>query len=145
MTYPFFNFHCIHNDIVLKNKQKKRQMKSEKKDKDIFAIQTITGLMMVICERVLLFDYSKEKRCWQMMLVDDDKLQCLRHNTTAKEVLDISGMLVQISQECIVNLKYISTIENKTLQCRFHPPYEMIERTASRRYFQKIRERLEII
>ena len=112
-------------------------------DKNVFSLYTITGLMMVICKRVLLFDYSKEDRCWQMLLTDNSKPQKLRQSTIANELLSFNKAFVQISQDCIVNMNYLSSIENGTLRCRFHPPHEMIERTVSKRYFQKIRERLE--
>jgi len=118
--------------------------KSPGQDKNLLAIQTFSGLMMVSCERVLLFDFAKELRCWQMMLIDSDKPQRLRQSITARELLTICDRLVQISKECIVNMNYISTIENKSLQCRFCHPYHNIERTASHRYFRKVRERLEI-
>jgi len=114
-------------------------------DKNIFAIQTVSGLVMVICERVLLFDYSKELRCWQISLNDNGKPQKLRQNVTANELLSFNRAFVQISQECIVNLNYVSTIQNGSLSCRFYPPHNEIVRTASRRYYQKIKEKFQII
>jgi two-component system LytT family response regulator len=119
-------------------------MESAKKDSRILAMQTLSGLVLVFCERMLLFDYSKENRCWQMTLNDNSK-QSLRQNTTAKEILAISSMLMQISQECIVNLKYVATFDQKTLQCRFYKPYDSIERMVSRRYLKIIKEQCELI
>ena len=114
-------------------------------DKNNIAIQTYSGLMLVNSEKILLFDYIRENRSWQMMLTDNSKPQRLRQTTTAKELLAISKVFVQINQECIVNLNYISTIENRSLRCMFCHPHEGIERTASQRNFKKIREQLEII
>jgi hypothetical protein len=62
-----------------------------------------------------------------------------------KELLGINKTFIQISQDCIVNLTYLATIENRTLLCSFYPPFDQIKRTASQRHFRKIRERLEII
>ena len=112
---------------------------------NIFAIQTLSGLMLVSCEKILLFQYTKEQRCWQMMHADDYKLHKLRMSTTAKELLAINKVFVQISQDCIVNLHYLSSIENRTLRCSFYPPHDKIERTVSQRHFKKIKEQLEII
>ena len=114
-------------------------------DKNTIAIQTYSGLMLVSCEKILLFDYVREQRCWNMLLTDGGKPQRLKQTTTAKELMIIGKAFVQISQECIVNLNYIATIENRTLRCLFCPPHEGLERTASQRYFKKMRERLEII
>ena len=106
-------------------------------DKNTFAIQAYSGLMLVSFERILLFDYTREHRCWQMMFTDNNKPQRLRQTTTAKELLAISKNFVQISQECIVNLNYISTIENRSLRCVFCHPHDAIERTVSQRNFKK--------
>lgn len=112
---------------------------------NIFAIQTLSGLMLLSYEKILLFQYTKEQRCWQMMHADDYKLHKLRMSTTAKELLALNKAFTQISQDCIVNLHYLSSIENRTLRCSFFPPHDKIERAASQRYFKKIKERLEII
>lgn len=112
----------------------------------IFAIHTLNGLMLVNNEKVLLFQYSKEYRCWQMMYTDNsNKLHRLRASTTSKELLNISATFIQISQDCIVNLNYLASIENRSLQCSFYPPYNHIKRIASQRYYKKIKGRLEII
>ena len=66
-------------------------------------------------------------------------------STTAKELLSINNMFVQISQDYIVNLSYLMFIENKTLRCEFYPPFQDEERIASHRYFKLLRERLDII
>lgn len=113
--------------------------------KNIFAIQTLSELMLLNCEKILLFDFSRVNRNWEMMLINNSKKQKLRQSTTAKELLAINNMLFQINRDCIVNLNYLSTIENKTLRCLFFPPHDQIERKVSKRYFKNIRQRLEII
>ena len=114
-------------------------------NKNIFAIQTLTGLMLVNNEKIILFQYAKEQRYWQLIHTDDSaRFHRLRGNTSSKDLLAISNSFIQISQDCIVNLNYLASIENRTLQCGFYPPYQHIERTATQRYFKKIKERLEI-
>jgi len=112
---------------------------------NIFAIQTLSGLMLLSHEKILLFQYTKDQRCWQMMHTDNYKLHKLRMSTTARELLAINKAFLQISQDCIVNMHYLSSIENRTLRCKFCYPHHEIERTASQRYYKKMKETLEII
>ena len=114
-------------------------------DKNNIAIQTYSGLMFVSVEKIIMFDYSREYRSWQMMLADNNKPQRLRQATTTNDLLATGATFAQINKECIVNLNYIYTIENRSLRCLFCPPYDTIERVASRRYFKKIRDRMGII
>lgn len=117
-----------------------------RQDKNTFAIQGFSGLMLVNSEKILLFQYFNDLRCWQMMLTDDpNKYHKLRTTTKADELLAISKEFVQISQECIVNRNYVLSIENGTLRCLFCPPYDGIERVVTRLYFKKMRDMLDII
>ena len=112
---------------------------------NIFAIQTSTGLMVVNYEKIILFQYVKEERCWQMLHAETNKMYKLRMSTTAKGLLSFNKAFIQISQDCIVNLNYLTHIENRTLKCSFIHPHQKIERMASQRYYKKIKERLEIL
>lgn len=109
-----------------------------------FAVQTISGLVLVKCEEILLFQYLKEQRCWQMMLTDC-KLYKLRMSTNAKDLLGINFSLIQINQDCIVNLNYLCSIENVTLKCKLYPPFTDIELNVSQRYYRRLKEALEIL
>lgn len=109
-----------------------------------YAIQTITGLLLVRSKEVLLFQFIKEVRCWQMVLTNH-RTHKLRMSTTAKEILEIDRLFAQISQDCIINLNYLMFIENKTLACKFYPPFEKEERIVSHRYYKKLKDKLEII
>lgn len=109
-----------------------------------FAVQTISGLVLVKCEEILLFQYLKDQRCWQMMLALDRKLYKLRMSTTAKDLLGINPSFVQINQDCIVNLDYLCSIENMTLRCELYSPFRDIELTVSQRYYRRLKEVLEI-
>lgn len=110
-----------------------------------FAVQTISGLVLVKCEEILLFQYLKELRCWQMMLATDRKLHKLRMSTTAKDLLGIDPSFVQINQDCIINLNYFCSIENVTLKCELYPPFTDIELAVSQRYYRRLKEALEIL
>lgn len=108
-----------------------------------FAVQTISGLVLVKYEEILLFQYLKDQRCWQMMQTDR-KLHKLRMSTTAKDLLGITSSFVQISQDCIVNLNYLYSIENVTLKCGLAPSFADIELTVSQRYYRRLKDALEI-
>ena len=109
-----------------------------------FAIQTVSGLLLVRCEEIFLFQFLGDQRCWQIVLTSRTTHK-LKMSTTAKDLLSINNAFVQISQDCIVNLTYLMFIENKTLRCEFYPPFQEEERIASHRYFKQLRERLDII
>ncbi|WP_293711383.1 response regulator transcription factor [uncultured Parabacteroides sp.] len=108
-----------------------------------FAVQTISGLVLVKYEEILLFQYLKDQRCWQMIQTDR-KQHKLRMSTTAKDLLGISSSFVQISQDCIVNLNYLCSIENVTLKCSLAPSFSDIVLTVSQRYYRRLKEALEI-
>jgi len=110
-----------------------------------FAIQTISGLMLLHYEKILLFEYHKVQRCWQMMHIENHKLYKLKMSTKAKDLLALNKAFVQINQDCIINLHYLLSIENRSLRCNFYEPHHLIERTASQRYFKKIKELIEHI
>lgn len=86
-----------------------------------FAIQTVSGLLLVRCEEIFLFQFLGDQRCWQIVLTSRTTHK-LKMSTTAKDLLSINNTFVQISQDCIVNLTYLMFIENKTLRCEFYPP-----------------------
>lgn len=103
---------------------------------DKFAIQSITGLMFVRCQDVVLFQYLKDQRCWTMKQTNN--LTCkLRTNIGSKELLSLNNSFTQINQQCIINSDYLFSIENKTLKCILCPPYSDIGETVSSRYYKK--------
>lgn len=108
------------------------------------AIQTVSGLLLIRSDEIFLFQFLKDQRCWQVVLFSH-KTHKLKMSIRARDLLSISSLFVQISQDCIVNLSYLMFIENKTLRCEFYPPFEDEVKFASHRYFRQLREKLEII
>ena len=109
-----------------------------------FAIQTVTGLLLLRCSDILCFRFCSERHCWELIQTDRT-LHHLRNSTTARELLGISSEFAQTRQNFILNLNYLQHIENKTLRCTLHPPFQDLDITISRRYYGKIKERLNII
>lgn len=109
-----------------------------------FAVQTLTGLLLVKQSEVFCFHYLPELRCWQIMLAVGTKYK-LRTTTKAEELLKLSTSFVQISPDCILNLEYLVSVENGTLRCLLLPPFQDMQLTVSRRCYSKLKERLEIV
>ena len=109
-----------------------------------FAMQTITGLLILRKSDILYFQYATQSRSWQMMLTDGS-IHRLRLSIKGQEILSISPSFIQISQDIILNAEYLIYIENKTLRCVLSPPHSGIDIKASKRYYSKIKETLEII
>ena len=61
------------------------------------------------------------------------------------DLANLSQAMVRISNTCIINLNYLAAVENNTQHCRLCPPFDDIEITASRRYFSKLKERLDLL
>lgn len=115
-----------------------------RKRENRFAIQTVTGLMFVKCDEVLLFLHIKEQRCWLMKLVNGKQYK-LRSNVKARELTELHASFIQINQQCIININYLISIENKNLKCIMSPPYSDIDQTVSSRFYKRLREELDIL
>ncbi|MDR1381902.1 MAG: response regulator [Tannerella sp.] len=110
-----------------------------------FALQTVSSLDILKHNDILLFEYAKGTRNWQVVFTDRNKPRnLLRTTVTAKEIMTISPNFVQISQNCIVNLMHLASIENKTLKCCFsHRPET--EQNVSLRFYRKIKDMLDVL
>jgi two-component system LytT family response regulator len=109
-----------------------------------FALQTVTGLLLLRRSEILYFQYNNDTRSWYIILTNGVSHK-LRINTTSKEILNISIAFYQVAQDCIINIDYLISIENNTFRCLFHPPYDSHNITVTRRYYSKLKEALEII
>jgi len=109
-----------------------------------FVLQTLTGLLFLHRSKILYFQYNNELRGWQMTLTDRT-IHRLRVSTTSKEILNISPSFCQISQDCVINIDYLASIENASMHCVFYSPYDDLSIRVSRRYYSKLKDLLEII
>ena len=108
------------------------------------AIQTVSELLFIATQQILLFNYNSLQRTWQLMLTDCTT-HTLRRGTSASDLLELSSSLVRISNTCIINLTYLSAVENNTQRCRLAPPFDHLDIIASRRYFSKLKEQFEML
>lgn len=109
-----------------------------------FALQGISGLLLLRANEVLCFQYIDNMRSWQITMTDLS-VHKLRTGIIAKDLLSFSPSFMQINQECILNTDYIASIENKSLKCILYPPFNNIEIHASRRYYSKLKDQLDIL
>ena len=108
------------------------------------AVQTISGLLMVKPDDVFCCVFDEDTHLWHLRLVNG-QIHKLKKQTTAKSVLSLSPSLVQVRQDCIINLDYLISIENYTLRCIFSPPFDQENITVSRRCYKAVKEKLEIL
>lgn len=107
------------------------------------ALQTFNELIFVQEEEILMAQYVRTPRSWLLTLTDGS-VHRLSSGLTAGALLRISPSLVQINAACIINITYLSGIENTTRRIRFCAPFDKYELTASTRYFSQIRDRFNL-
>ena len=111
---------------------------------DRFAVQAVTGVMMVKYDDVLLFEFPKNKRNWELLFTNGKRLT-LRATITSKEILSVTSSFIQINQNCIINIKYLASIENRTYKCKFYPPYDNTEVIIKPKYYKQIKEMMDVL
>lgn len=109
-----------------------------------FAIQTVNSLMFLRPSDVLYFDYSGIRRCWSVVL-SDLKSHRLRMSIKARDILVLNKSFVKVNSDTILNIDYLSYVENKSLRCVLVPPYDSISIVASRRHFSDLRDALTML
>ena len=108
-----------------------------------FALQIVTGLLMLKRSEVIYFQYNSYLRSWQIFLTEERVFK-LRTNMTAKDILNISLSFFQVNQDVIINIDYMTSID-MSYHCILRHPYNNLNIIVSRRYYSKLKEALEII
>lgn len=108
------------------------------------AIQTVSELLLLTIDELLTLQYNRDVRSWTVMLTDGTQHR-LRQSTKADDLLALHPSLAKVSSNCIINVTYLSAIENATLRCRFRPPFDNMEIYVTRRSFNKLKEKFELI
>jgi two-component system LytT family response regulator len=129
----------------MKNSKNDRAVFHHSQSEYRFAVQTVTGIVILRCEDVLLFEYMRLTRKWQLRLTND-RIHNLRSTVNSSDITSITPQFVQINQYCIVNLMHLLGVENRTLKCLFDAPAEMeIDKRVSPLYYKKLKESLDIL
>lgn len=108
------------------------------------ALQTVSQLMLLTIGEILHLQYSRTQRAWLITLTNRTTHR-LHQSTTADDLLALHPSLARVSQGNIVNLTYLTAIENNTQRCLFCPPFDDVEVYASRRNFAKLKEKFSFI
>ena len=109
-----------------------------------FAVQTISRLLLLRRSEILYFQYSEDTRCLQMTLTNMEQYR-LRLSTKAKDILNFCPSFIRVNTDCILNIDYLSSVENNTLRCILYAPFSHLEISASRRHYSKIKEALNFL
>ena len=111
--------------------------------RDTFMISTVTGFKLLRIEEIGFFEYSKDKRQWQVTLFNQARLS-LKKNTKAEDIISYSESFVQISQSIIINVSYLAVINGK--QCQLYPPFnDREDLRISRGFLKELQERFCLI
>ena len=113
-------------------------------DDQKFALQTLTELLFLCKKEIVYFQYCRSTGHWEVTLTNQLTYK-LQKSTTSKEMLAINPSFSQISKDCILNIDYLSSIENKTGQCLLYPPFNSFNFCISRRYLSAIKNAMNII
>lgn len=106
------------------------------------ALNTVSGLSLLEKNDILYFEHCSD--CWTAILTNMTHHR-LKVNTSSKDISGISPMFVQVHQNYIININYLSSIENKTLRCVFLPPFNHLEIFVSRRNYVKLKNTLNVL
>lgn len=108
-----------------------------------FMVSTITGYQLLRLEHIGYFEHRKEDRQWSVMLYNQTRMQ-LKRNTKAEDILKFSPSFVQVNQQVIININYLTMIDGKT--CVFDPPFDRRKDIQiSRHYFKELLERFNFM
>jgi two-component system LytT family response regulator len=109
----------------------------------IYLIATITGFQKLRLDQIGYFEYQKDKKQWIVVLTDHSRLQ-LKRNTKAEDIINYSSSFIQINQNHIINLDYLSNIDDKI--CKLFPPFHKEDSLViSRTYLKTLQEKYELI
>lgn len=105
------------------------------------AIDTLTSIRLVFVREIVMFTYSRDQRCWKVLLEDGNTYR-LKNETTAGSILKFSTHFVQTSPTEIVNLDFVNSIELKTFRCSLRPPFDNLSIGISRRQLKTIKDKI---
>jgi len=108
-----------------------------------YLIATITGFQKLRQDQIGYFEYEKGKKQWFVVLTNHTHLQ-LKRNTKAEDIIKYSPEFVQINQSQIINLDYLSIIDDKI--CHLLPPFHKEDSLViSRTFLRALQDKYEMI
>lgn len=108
-----------------------------------FMVATVSGFQLLKAEQIGYFEYQKSAKSWQVVLADNRSFT-LKRSTTGENILRFSDLFVQVNQYQIVNISYLSGINDK--ECLLYPPFDQqASLKISRKFFKELQEKLDIL
>ena len=108
-----------------------------------YLIATVTGYQKLRQDQIGYFEYVKGKKQWFVILTNHNRLQ-LKRNTKAEDIINYSTAFVQINQSQIINLDYLSIINDKN--CQLFPPFHKDNSLIiSRTFLKALQDKYEMI
>lgn len=86
-----------------------------------FMIATHSGSQVIPINQIGYFEYIKERKLWTVLLSNKKQLP-LKYNTNSDIILAYSTSFIRINQYQIINLIFLSSIENN--QCTLLSPFD---------------------
>ena len=109
----------------------------------MFMISTVTGFKLLRLEEIGYFEYMKDKRIWQVVLLNQTQLS-LKRNSRAEDIVSYSPAFMQISQSAIVNINYLAMIDGKC--CHLYPPFQdRNDLVISRSFLKDLQDRFFVL
>jgi len=133
----------IHTSMLRVIKSAQQAFSNILSNQRVFLITTPTGFQLVKLEQILFFEYSNPKKQWVLFLTDQTSLM-LKLKTNARDITELTPALFKISQQHIINLDHLKSIDGKT--CKFSVPIAAThELIISRNYLKLLQENIRII
>jgi two-component system, LytTR family, response regulator len=103
----------------------------------LFLVSTIRGYRSLAIKEIGYFEYDKANRHW-LVVLENQKIP-LRRNASCESIVKLSPLFKQINQQQIINLNYLTSIEEK--QCVLLPPFENAKNLfISRNFFKSVQD-----
>lgn len=128
--------HAGHSDIV-------QQLTQVLPPNKAFMVATVSGFQLLKAEQIGYFEYQKSDKSWRVVLADNRSFT-LKRSTTGENILRFSDLFLQVNQFQIVNISYLSGINDK--ECLLYPPFDQQPcLKISRKFFKELQEKMDIL
>jgi|GEM_PF-171466 LytTr DNA-binding domain. len=108
-----------------------------------FMIATVSGYQTLCIDDIIMFEYIKSNKYWYVYLKNQAQLH-LKRSTNAETILGYSSSFVQINQQQIINVKYLSMINGK--KCILFQPIDNENNLIiSRNCMKGVQDRFQIV
>ncbi|MGC3978548.1 MAG: LytTR family DNA-binding domain-containing protein [Paludibacteraceae bacterium] len=118
------------------------QIKQLVSKNDRFLITTESGIRLLKTNEIVYFEYESIRKIWSVFTWDEKKFS-LKRGQTADDILNYSATFAQISQYLILNLDFLSSIEDS--KCMLLPPYNRRHLKISRTFLKSFIDKFENI